>query len=76
VAARSPPAPPPQRSVTFGDSRYVIALSGSLSRGMARLRVADGRDGLQMWRVAANVLNKQWRTADKGGPALWVWARG
>jgi hypothetical protein len=33
--------------------------------GMERLRVADG-DVLQIWRVAANVLNKQSRAADKG----------
>jgi hypothetical protein len=26
---------------------------------MARPRVADGRDGLQLWSVAANILNKQ-----------------
>jgi hypothetical protein len=34
--------------------------------GMARSQVADGGDGLQIWRVAANVLNKQSRTADRG----------
>jgi hypothetical protein len=33
---------------------------------MARPRVADGRDGLQHWRLAANILNKQPRTDDKG----------
>jgi hypothetical protein len=33
---------------------------------MARLRVADRGDGLQIWRVAANILNKQSRTADSG----------
>jgi hypothetical protein len=33
---------------------------------MARSRVADTGDGLQVWRVAANVLNKQSRTADRG----------
>jgi hypothetical protein len=26
---------------------------------MARPRVADGGDGLQIWRVAVNILNKQ-----------------
>jgi hypothetical protein len=35
--------------------------------GMARHQVADGGDALQVRRVAANVLNKQSRTADKGG---------
>jgi hypothetical protein len=34
--------------------------------GMARPRVADRGDGLQIWRVAANILNKQSRTADSG----------
>jgi hypothetical protein len=34
--------------------------------GMARPQVADGGDGLQIWRLAANILNKQSRTADKG----------
>jgi len=33
---------------------------------MARLQLADGGDGLQMWKVAANILNYQSRTADKG----------
>jgi hypothetical protein len=33
---------------------------------MARPRVVDGGIGLQMWRVYANILDKQSRTADKG----------
>jgi hypothetical protein len=33
---------------------------------MARLRVADGGDGTQIWRVVANILDKQSRTADSG----------
>jgi hypothetical protein len=33
---------------------------------MARPQVADEGDGLQIGRVAANILNKQSRTADKG----------
>jgi hypothetical protein len=39
--------------------------------GKARPRVADGGDSLQFWRVAANILNKQSRTADKGGTPAW-----
>jgi hypothetical protein len=35
-------------------------------RGMARPQVADGADALQLWREAANILNKQSRTADQG----------
>jgi hypothetical protein len=44
--------------------------------GMARPQVADGEDGLQIWRVAANILNKQSRTADKGWPSSLVVGRG
>jgi hypothetical protein len=28
--------------------------------------VADGGDGLQIWRIAANILKKQSQAADKG----------
>jgi hypothetical protein len=28
-------------------------------------QVADGGDGLQIWRVAANILNKKSQTADR-----------
>jgi hypothetical protein len=37
--------------------------------GMARPQVAIGGDGLQLWAVAANILNKQLRTADKEWPS-------
>jgi hypothetical protein len=33
---------------------------------MAGPQVADGRDALQFWRVAANILKKQSRITDKG----------
>jgi hypothetical protein len=33
--------------------------------GMARPQFSHGEDGLQIWRVAANILNKHQRTADK-----------
>jgi hypothetical protein len=33
---------------------------------MARPQVADRGDALQVWRTAANILNKQSHTADKG----------
>jgi hypothetical protein len=36
---------------------------------MARPQVADGGDGLQVWMVAANKLNKLSRTADRGWPS-------
>jgi hypothetical protein len=32
---------------------------------MARPQVADGGDGLQIWRVAANILNKQDSAQDR-----------
>jgi hypothetical protein len=49
----------------------------SCHHGMARPQVADGGNGLQIWRVAANILNKQSRTVDKGwssslGVGLWA----
>jgi hypothetical protein len=39
--------------------------------GMERPQVADGRDGLQVWRVAANILNKQSRRPTGGDPPDW-----
>jgi hypothetical protein len=39
-------------------------------------QVADG-DGLQIWRVASNILNKQLQTADKGcGSPAWGLGKG
>jgi hypothetical protein len=37
-----------------------------LANSMARPQVAEGGDGLHTWRVAANILNKQSRRADRG----------
>jgi len=33
---------------------------------MTHLQVADREDGLQIWRVAVNILDKQSWTTDKG----------
>jgi hypothetical protein len=44
--------------------------------GMARHQIADGGDGLQIWRVAANILNKLSRIAYKGWPSRLVAGRG
>jgi hypothetical protein len=44
--------------------------------GMAHPQVADGGEGLQIWRVAANILNKQSQTADKGWPSSLGVGRG
>jgi hypothetical protein len=42
--------------------------------GTARPQVADGGDGLEVRRVAANILNKQSRTSEKGwSSSLGVW---
>jgi hypothetical protein len=38
----------------------------SCHHSMARPQVADGGDSLQIWRVGANISNKQLQTADKG----------
>ena len=37
----------------------------------AHSQVADRGHALQKWRVAANMLNKQPWTADRGGPPAW-----
>jgi hypothetical protein len=43
---------------------------------MARSQVADGGGSLQFWRVAANILNKQLRTVDKGWSSSFGVERG
>jgi hypothetical protein len=43
---------------------------------VARPRVAGGRDGLQHWRLAANILNKQPRTNDMGWSSSFGVGRG
>jgi hypothetical protein len=60
------------------DIRYLEVghpmLSGSLVT--TAWQVAVGGDALQIWRVAANILNKQSRTADKGWPSSLGVGRG
>jgi hypothetical protein len=41
-------------------------ITGSLSPRHGASSGCGWRNGLQLWRVAANILNKQLRTADKG----------
>jgi hypothetical protein len=41
---------------------------------MARPQVADGGDGLQMWMVTANIVNKQLRAAKWWLPSLGLGA--
>jgi hypothetical protein len=43
---------------------------------MEHLQVADGRDSLQIQRVALNILNKQSWTANMGGPPAWGLGKG
>jgi len=43
---------------------------------MARPWVAGGGDGPQIWRGAANILNKQSGKADKGWSSSWGVGRG
>jgi hypothetical protein len=43
---------------------------------MAGPQVADGEDGRKIWRVAANILNKQSRRADRGWPSSCEVERG
>jgi len=51
----------------------VVYYVGPFHHGMARLRIADGEDCFQIWRIAANILNKQSWTVDKGHfSSLWV----
>jgi hypothetical protein len=45
-------------------------------RPMARPQVEDGGEGLQIWRVAVNILHKQSRTADNGWSSSLVVGRG
>ena len=44
-------------------------ISGSLSPRHGASSGCGWRNGLQIWRVAANILNKQSQTADKGWPS-------
>jgi len=44
--------------------RSIPCYVSACHHGMARSRVADGAEGLQMWRIAASLLNDQPWTAD------------
>jgi hypothetical protein len=50
----------------ISEGKPVTAMLGGSPVTMACPQVADGGDGLQILRVAANILNKQSGTADKG----------
>jgi hypothetical protein len=54
--------------------KQVLTYISCIFHGMARSGVADGGDGLQIWRSAANISNNQSRTADNGlSSSLGVW---
>jgi hypothetical protein len=44
---------------------------GPCHHGMALPRVAAVGDGLQLWKVDGNMLNKQLRGPTRGGPPAW-----
>jgi hypothetical protein len=50
-----------KRFLALWDNIFVVC-----SYNHCHPRVADRGDGLQIWRVAANILNKQSRTAESG----------
>jgi hypothetical protein len=52
----------------------MIIVTDYFHHDMARPKIPDGGDGLQMGRLAENILNKQSRTANKGrggDPPAW-----
>jgi hypothetical protein len=53
-----------------------IIICGSLSPLHGASSGCGWRNGLQLWRLAANVLNKQPRTNDKGWSSSWMVGRG
>jgi hypothetical protein len=60
----------------FNNSAYPIFLCAIFTvshvrwvpchHGMARPQISGGGNALQLWTIAANILNKQSQTADKG----------
>jgi hypothetical protein len=50
------------------DMKYEVLVFGC-HHETAVPQVTAGGDGLQLWRVASNILNKQSRTADKRWPS-------
>jgi hypothetical protein len=63
--AVKPPSGGPRPNLNYCQLRLHVRWVPS-HNDVARPQVAGGGDALQFWRVAANILNKQSRTADKG----------
>jgi hypothetical protein len=59
-----------------GPQRRILVRWVPCHHGMVRPHVADGGDALQVWRVAANILNKQSRWANKGWSSSFGVERG
>jgi hypothetical protein len=49
---------------------------GACHQNMARPHIMSGKHGLDLWTAAANIINKQSRTAEKGSPPPWWLSKG
>jgi hypothetical protein len=54
------------RHFLFAFPSFILCYVGLFHHGIAGSWIADGGDGLPIYRVTANILNKQSRTAEKG----------
>jgi hypothetical protein len=60
--------------VTYCINVTVCAIGVPCHHGNVHPQVEDGGDGVQIWRVAVNILNKQLQTAYLGwSSSLGVW---
>jgi hypothetical protein len=57
--------------LSYGISYF---LGSETLSGMAHPHVADGEEGIQVWRIDANILNKHSRIAHKVWSLLGIWA--
>jgi len=60
----------------FHYARFETCYADPSYSGTSRPRNAVGRDGIQAWRVDANVMNKQSRKTDKGWSSNFGVGRG
>jgi hypothetical protein len=59
------------RFFSCNDAASVAAVKVFHHNGMALPQVTDAGDGLYIWRLVANLLNKQQQTTKNGDPAAW-----